>query len=177
MRKCSYIRGKLWKSRVNIQKANLRGLIVATGLVILLKSDPNRFFSPSEIWQMTSKNNRKPPPRHSVYHFYIAIHEIKSELSSGNAQIWVKSSIFGPCDLQIWRITPKNNSAHLLCHFKVCASFRSHLWIQTGVSDRKCSIWVKIVDFFGPCDFKKWRMTSENNRTSSITLQALCIIS
>ena len=44
-------------------KANLRDLIAATGLVILLKFDPNhRFFSPCdlEIWCMTSKNNRAP---------------------------------------------------------------------------------------------------------------------
>ena len=44
-------------------KANLRDLIAATGLVILLKLDSNRrFFSPGdlEIWWMTSKNNRAP---------------------------------------------------------------------------------------------------------------------
>ena len=44
-------------------KANLRDLIAATGLAILLKFDPNhRFFSPCdlEIWWMTSKNNRAP---------------------------------------------------------------------------------------------------------------------
>ena len=46
-----------------INKANLRDLIAATGLVILLKFDPNhRFFSPCdlEIWCLTSKNNRAP---------------------------------------------------------------------------------------------------------------------
>ena len=44
-------------------KANLRDLIAATGLVILLKIDSNRrFFSPCdlEIWWMTSKNYRAP---------------------------------------------------------------------------------------------------------------------
>ena len=44
-------------------KANLRDLIAATGLVILLKFDPNHwFFSPCdlEILCMTSKNNRAP---------------------------------------------------------------------------------------------------------------------
>ena len=44
-------------------KANLRDLIAATGLAILLKFDPNhRFFSPCdlEIWCMTSKKNRAP---------------------------------------------------------------------------------------------------------------------
>ena len=44
-------------------KANLRDLIAATGLVILLKLDSNRrFFSPCdlEIWWMTPKNKRAP---------------------------------------------------------------------------------------------------------------------
>ena len=48
---------------ISTNKANLRDLIAATGLVILLKFDPNhRFFSPCdfEIWCMTSINNRAP---------------------------------------------------------------------------------------------------------------------
>ena len=47
----------------HVNKANLRDLIAATGLVILLKLDLNhRFFSPCdlEIWWMTQKNNRAP---------------------------------------------------------------------------------------------------------------------
>ena len=55
--------------------------------------------------------------------------------------------IFLPCDLEIWRMTLKNNRAPLLCYFKLCASFRSHWWIQTGVTVRKRPIWVKIDDF------------------------------
>ena len=43
---------------------------------------------------------------------------------------------FVPCDLEIWRMTLKNNRAPLLCYFKLCASFRSHEWIQTGVTVR-----------------------------------------
>ena len=31
-----------------------------------------------------------------------------------------------PCDLEIWRMTLKNNRAPLLCYFKLYASFRSH---------------------------------------------------
>ena len=51
------------KNQLLRNKANLRDLIAATGLVILLKFDPNhRFLSPCdlEIWCMTSKNNRAP---------------------------------------------------------------------------------------------------------------------
>ena len=81
-----------------LNKANLRDLIAATGLVILLKLDLSRRF-------------------------------------------------FSPCDLDIWWMTPKNNRAPLLCYFKVFASFRSHWWIQTGVTVRKRLIWVKIDAF------------------------------
>ena len=53
---------------------------------------------------------------------------------------------FVPCDLEIWRMPLKNNRAPLLCCFKLCASFHSHLWIQTGVTVRKRPIWVKFDD-------------------------------
>ena len=53
-----------------------------------------------------------------------------------------------PCDLEIWRMTLKNNRAPLLCYFKLYASFRSHRWIQAGVTVWKRPIWVKINDFF-----------------------------
>ena len=81
---------EIWWMTLN--KANLRVLIAATGLVILLILDSNRFFS--------------------------------------------------PCDLEIWWMTPKNNRAPLLCYFKLCAAFRSHWWIQTGVTVQKQIIWV-----------------------------------
>ena len=53
-----------------------------------------------------------------------------------------------PCDLEIWRMTLKNNRAPLLCYFKLYASFRSHRWIRAGITVRKRPIWVKIEDFF-----------------------------
>ena len=80
-------------------KANMRDLIVATSLVILLKLDSNR-------------------------------------------------RLFSPCDFEIWWMTPKNNRAPLLCYFKLFASFRSHWWIQSGVTVRKRPVWVKLDDFF-----------------------------
>ena len=95
-------------SQMSNNKANLRDLIAATGLVILLKLDSNhRFFSPS--------------------------------------------------DLEIWWITPKNNPAPLLCYFKLFASFRSHWWIQTGVTVRKRQIWVKFDDFFYRVTLWPWK--------------------
>ena len=52
-----------------------------------------------------------------------------------------------PCDLEIWRMTLKNNRASLPCYFKLCATFRSHCWIHTGVTVRKRPIWVKLHNF------------------------------
>ena len=78
-----------------------------------------------------------------VYHF-VAIGEFKLEPESGNAQMLC---YLEPCDLEIWRMTLKNNRAPLLCYFKLCASFHSHWWIQTGVTVRKRPIWVKFDAF------------------------------
>ena len=61
---------------------------------------------------------------------------------------------FSPCDLEIWWMTPKNNRAPLLCYFKLFASFRSHWWIQTGVTARKSLIWVNIDAFFSHVTLK-----------------------
>ena len=48
----------------------------------------------------------------------------------------------------------KNNRAPLLCYFKLCASFRSHLWIQTGVTVRKLPSQIKISDFLSHVTLK-----------------------
>ena len=51
-------------------------------------------------------------------------------------------------------MTSKNNKAPLLYYIKLCASFQIHWWIQTGVTVRKCSIWVKIGDFLSRVNLK-----------------------
>ena len=61
---------------------------------------------------------------------------------------------FVPCDLEIWRMTLKNNRASLQCYFKLCATFHSHRWIQTGVTFRKRPIWVKIGNFLSRVTMK-----------------------
>ena len=85
----------------------------------------------------------------SFLHHFITIGEFKLELQPGNAQFRSKSTMFfsrvtSKFDLWHW----KNNRTPLLCHFKLCASFRSHWWIQTGVTVRKRPIRVKFDDFF-----------------------------
>ena len=81
-----------------------------------------------------------------VQHF-VAIGEIKLELQSRTPNLGQIRRFLEPCDLEIWRMTFKNNRAPLLCYFKLCASFRSHWWIQTGVTVLKRPIWVKFDDF------------------------------
>ena len=44
--------------------------------------------------------------------------------------------------------------APLLCHIKLCESFRCHWWIQTGVTVRNRPIWVKFDDFESRVTFK-----------------------
>ena len=44
---------------------------------------------------------------------------------------------FALCDLEIWQRTLKNNKT-LLYGIKLCASFQSQRWIQTGVTVQKC---------------------------------------
>ena len=61
---------------------------------------------------------------------------------------------FVPCELEIWLMTLENNRASLLCCFKLCASFRSHWWIQTGVIVRKRLIWVKFNDYLSRVTLK-----------------------
>ena len=75
-----------------------------------------------------------------------------------------------PCDLEIWRMTFKNNRAPLLCYFQLCASFRSHWWIQTGVRVRKRPIWVKSDCFLEPCDLEIWWMTLKNNSAPLLSI-------
>ena len=77
----------------------------------------------------------------SFLHHFIAISEFKLELQSGNAQFGSKSEIFVPCDLEIWRMTLKNNRA-LLRKIKLWASFHHHMWIQTGITVQKRLSWV-----------------------------------
>ena len=50
--------------------------------------------------------------------------------------------ILEPSDLEIWRMTLRNNMAPLLCCFQLCAWFHCLMWIQTRVRVRKRLSWV-----------------------------------
>ena len=73
----------------------------------------------------------------SFVHHFVAIGVLELELESGKAQFGSNSTIFRA--VWPWNLTDdlENNRAPLQCHFNLCASFRSHWWIQTGVTVRK----------------------------------------
>ena len=84
-----------------------------------------------------------------------------------------------PCDLEIWQITLESNSALLLSHFKLWASFRSHRWFQTRFQSRNAQFGSKL-RIFVRCDLEIWLVTLKNNRyffyaTSSFVHQSVVI--
>ena len=48
-----------------------------------------------------------------------------------NLKLDSNRQFFRPCDREIWWMTLQNNRAPLLCYLQLCASFRTHCWIQT----------------------------------------------
>ena len=78
----------------------------------------------------------------SLLHHFTAIIKFSLELEHGNTQFGSKSMmLFVPCDLEIWWKSLKYDRAPLLCHCNICASFRTHLWIQTGVTVQRYPNW------------------------------------
>ena len=91
----------------------------------------------------------------SFLHYFKSISEFKLKILSGNAQLgfW---QFFIMCDLEIWWMTFENKWAPLLYYIKLCASFQSHGWIQTGVTVQKWSIQVKIKNVLFRVKFDGW---------------------
>ena len=125
---------------------------------------------------MTLKFDGWPPKiiGHPFYNIKLTSVNLKWSYSPETLNSGQNRRFFVMCDLEIWWMTLKNNRAFLLCCFKLCAWFHSHQWIQTGVTVRKCPIWVKIGDFFVPCDLEIWRMTLKNNRAPLLCYIKLC---
>ena len=115
----------LWRHCNN--KANLRDLIAATGLVILLKLDLNRrFFSPCdlEIWWMTPKNNRAPLLcYYKLFASFLSHWWIQTGITVRKRLIWVNIDAF------LSRVTlkfdgwPSKTIGHL---FYATSSFMHH---------------------------------------------------
>ena len=66
------------------------------------------------------------------------------------------------------------NKAPVLCFFKLCASFHSHWWIQTGVKSPETPNLGQMLRFLEPCDLEIWQMTLKNNRTPLLCYFKLC---
>ena len=108
-----------------------------------------------EIWRMTLKSHREPIfTKSSLVQHFVAIGKFKLVLQFGNAQFGSNRRFFIPCELEIWRITLKNNTAPIQYYTELCASFCSHWLIQTGVTVREHPIWVKIGDILSRVTWK-----------------------
>ena len=120
-----------------------------------------RFLEPCdlEIWCMNLKNNRAPL---RCYFKLCALFHSHQWFKTGDTvrkpNLGQNRRFLEPCDLAIWYMTLKNNRAPLLFYFKLCASFRSHWWIQTGDTVGQRPIWVKIDDFLSrvTLQFEVW---------------------
>ena len=125
------------------------------------------FFVPCdlEIWWMVLENKMAPLLYYVKLCAAFQIHRgIQTWVTVRKRSISVKiGDFFVPCDLESRWITLKNYRAPLLYYVKLCASFPSHPWIQTGVTVRKRTIWVKIGDFLSPVTLKfdgwPWKIT------------------
>ena len=105
-----------------------------------------RFLEPCDlqIWGMTFKNNRAPLLCYfklcAAFHsHWLNSNWIYSPETPNLGQI---RRFLALCDLEIWRMTLKNNRAPLLSNIKLYVSFHHHMWIQTGVTVRKRLSWV-----------------------------------
>ena len=113
------------KTKTN--KGNLRDLIAATGLVILLKLDSNGlFFSRCdlEIWWMTPKNNRAPLL--CYFKLFASFHShwwIQSGVTVRKHLIWVKIDNFLSRVTLIFDGRPSKTIGHL---FSATSSFVQH---------------------------------------------------
>ena len=71
---------------------------------------------------------------------------------------------FVPRDLEIWRMTLKNNMAPLLYYVKLYAPFQTIRGFKLELQSRNSQFGSKLAIFFLPRYFEIWRMTLKNNR-------------
>ena len=108
-------------------------------------------FQPVWPWNLMDDPKNNPAPL--LYYFklfasFLRHWWIQTGVTVQKRQIWVKYDDYST--VWPWNLTDdlKNYRAPLLCYFKLCASFGTHWWIQTGVTVLKNPIWVKINNFF-----------------------------
>ena len=167
---------------MTLNKANLRDFIAATGLVILLKFDPNhRFFVPCdlEIWWMALENNRAPHLYYIKLCASFQIHRwIQIGITVGKRSIWVKIDNF------LSRVTLKFDRWHwktiehllyvassFVYHFTAISELKLELQSGNAQFGSNSTIFLAVWPWNSMDDLKK------QLGTSSMLLQALCIIS
>ena len=172
------VSGWFYDNHLRYNKANLRDLIAATGLVILLKFDPiHRFFSPCdlEIWCMTLKNNRAPLLYYIKLCVSFQIHRwIQTKVTVRKRSIRVKIGDFLSCVTLKFDGWPWKTIEHL---FYMTSSFVHHFipigefkfQLQSGNAQFGQN-W----RFFEPCDLQILRMTLQNNRAPLLCYFKLC---
>ena len=132
---CASFQSPRWiQTGVTVRKRSIRVKIGDFSSRVTLKFDAWPWQTTGQLFYVAS----------SFVHHFIANRDFKLKLQSGNAQFGSKSAIY--CPVWPWNLTMtlKSNRAPLLCCFKLCVSFHTHWWIQTGVTVRKRPIWVKI---------------------------------
>ena len=131
-------------------KANLRDLIAATGQVvsnwIQIVNFSARVTVKFDGWPRKTIGHFFYTTSSFVHHFK-SIGEFKLDLQSRNAPFGSKLVICYP----VWPWNSMDDLWKTIGHFFYAtssfAAFRSHWWIQTGVTVRKRPIWVKFDDF------------------------------
>ena len=134
----------------------------------MLNSGQNQwFFVPCDLgilW-MTLKNNRAPLLYYAKLSASFQSHWwIQTWVTIQKRSTWVNSKFDGwPWKTigHLFYITPS-----FVHHFKATGDFK--------LTVRYRSIWVKVSNFFAPCDLKIWRMTLKSNRAPLLCCFKLC---
>ena len=148
-------------------KANLRDLIAATGLVIVLKFDSNhRFFVPCdlEIWWMTLENNRAPLLYYTKICPSFQIHRwIETEVTVRKRSIRVKIGDFLSCVTLKFDGWPWKTTGHLFYttpsfvhHIKSICEFKLELQSGNAQFGSKSAIF---------CPVWPWNLTEDLQKT------------
>ena len=154
-------------------------LIAATGLVILLKLDPNRrFFSPCdlEIWRMALKNNRAPLLYYIKLCASFQIHRwIQTGVTVRKRSIQVKIGNFWSHVIMQFDGWPWKTIGHLFYamlsfvhHFKAIGKFKLNLQSGNAQFGSKSAIF---------CPVWHWNFTynlEKNNRAPLLYCFKLC---
>ena len=154
------------KTEVTVRKHSVRVKIGDFLSGVTLKFDGWPWNTIGHLFYTTSR----------LVHHFKPMGEFKLELQSGNDEFGSKSQFFVPCDLEIWRVTLKNNRAPLLCYFKICASFFAMGELNWGYSPETPNLGQN-QPFFSRMTLKFDGWSWKTIGYISYQHQALCIVS